>query len=117
MPCFILQTGQTLRKYCTDNGISYSKMYHRCDTLGMTPDQAIALEKDIKPKNFLTINGYSLRGVCEMLGLNYNVVVSTRTNHKLSAEGALARVLKRNPLTSQQKGVIKLLGDFKEWLK
>lgn len=109
MTCFRMSDGTPLRKYCRDTGLNYTTMYHRCDALGMSPDEAVA-QAPLKQKNIHWINGYSLKAACEMVGVNYQIVIDHKRLHKLPIEESFKAILLRNPLTSQQKRAIKLLG-------
>lgn len=88
MTCFRLKSGETMMHYCKRNGLCYQKYHNRCDSFGMTPDEAIALPP-IRPKNTLFLNnGELLAKTCKKTGVSYTNVVSRHKRYGESIQEA-----------------------------
>lgn len=75
MTCFRVKTGETLRKYCKNNGLKYSTLYTRLDKKGLTPEEA--LQTDTRKYGCHTLkDGKTLREACTSVGIPYTTVLN-----------------------------------------
>ena len=96
MTAFRMADGSTMRQYCLKEGISYTIAYHRCDDLGMNPEEAVEEARHPHPKNRKHfIDGLSLHAFCNKMGLAYDSVLKLRTKKNLSVQEAVKYLLSR----------------------
>lgn len=95
MTCFRLSTGESLYHYCKRKGISYWTIQTRCDSRGLTPDEALTAS----PRQYMHkfyINGETLVDYCKRKGLPYYSIINRSRVRKDTIEDSVKHFEERS---------------------